>query len=280
MTRPPPRSGLLRDAIRRLSEAGVADPARDARLALRWAAGLDGVALSAALDEPAGSREAARFDRAIARRVAREPLSHITGTRAFWRHEFGVGPEVLDPRPETEVLVGEAVRRGPFRRVLDLGTGSGCLLVTLLAEWPGATGLGTDISGQALARARSNADMLGVGDRAAFALADWTTGIQGRFDLVVSNPPYVSEAEMAGLDPEVRDHEPRFALTPGGDGLDAYRRIAGGVSGLMAPGALLIVEIGPTQSGAVAAIMAGVGLRVTAIVSDWDSRPRVVIAQK
>ncbi len=264
----------------RLARAGVPDPARDARLALRWAAGLDGAALGAALDAPAGADEAARFAGAIARRAAREPLSHVTGSRVFWGREFGVGPEVLDPRPETEVLVGEALHGGPVARVLDLGTGSGCLLVTLLAEWPGATGLGTDISPGALARARSNADLLGVGDRAAFALADWTEGIQGSFDLIVSNPPYVAEAEMAGLDPEVREHEPRIALTPGGDGLDAYRSIATGIRGLMAPGARLMVEIGPTQSHAVAAILAAGGLRVTAIIPDLDQRTRVVVARE
>ena len=276
----PIRAALLREAVVRLAAAGIPDPARDARLALRWAAGLDGAALTAALDAPAGAEEAARFAQAISRRAAREPLSHVTGRREFWGREFGVGPEVLDPRPETEVLVGEALHRGPFARVLDLGTGSGCLLVTLLAEWSAATGLGTDISHAALVRAQSNADMLGVGGRASFALADWTDGIQGSFDLIVSNPPYVAEAEIAGLDAEVREHEPRIALTPGGDGLEAYRRIAVGVRRLLAPGGRLMVEIGPTQSHAVAAILAGGGLRVMGVIPDLDQRARVVIAQE
>lgn len=278
--RAPIRAALLREAVERLAGAGVPDPARDARLALRWAAGLDGAGLTAALDKPAGAEEAARFAQAVSRRAGREPLSHVTGRREFWGREFGVGPEVLDPRPETEVLVGEALHRGPFARVLDLGTGSGCLLVTLLAEWSGTTGLGTDISPAALVRAQSNADMVGVGRRAAFALADWTDGIQGSFDLIVSNPPYVAEAEIAGLEPEVREHEPRIALTPGGDGLEAYRRIAVGVRRLLAPGGRLMVEIGPAQSHAVAAILAGGGLRVMAVIPDLDQRPRVVIAQQ
>lgn len=273
------RAELLRRATARLGAAGIADPAREARLALRWAAGLDGAALSAALDEPARAGEAARFEQAIARRAGREPLSHVTGSRTFWGREFGVGPEVLDPRPETEVLVAEALHRGPVERILDLGTGSGCILLTLLAEWPGASGLGTDISPPALARAQANADMLGVGARASFALADWTDGISGSFGLVVSNPPYVAEAEIAELEPEVRAHEPRIALTPGGDGLGAYRRIAAGVRRLMAPGARLMVEIGPTQSHEVAAILAGAGLRVIQLVPDLDQRPRVLIAE-
>jgi release factor glutamine methyltransferase len=272
------RELLLKNAIERLARAGVPEPARDARLALRWAAGLDGAALAAALDSPAEWEEAARFDAAIARRAAREPMSHITGTRAFWGRDFGVGPEVLDPRPETEVLVAEALHRGPVGRVLDLGTGSGCILLTLLAEWPGASGLGTDISPQALARARRNADMLGVGKRAEFAIADWMDGVGSRFDLIVSNPPYIAEAEIADLEPEVRGHEPRIALTLGGDGLGAYRRIAAGVLRLMAPRARLMVEIGPTQSHEVAAILAGAGLRVTHVIPDFDQRPRVMIA--
>ena len=273
------RARLLSEAVGRLAQAGVPDPAREARLALRWAAGLDGAALGAAMDEAAAPEEAARFARAIERREGREPMSHITGTRLFWGRAFGVGAEVLDPRPETEVLVGEALHRGTVARVLDLGTGSGCLLVTLLAEWPRATGLGTDISPAALARARRNADMLGVGGRAEFAIADWTEGIEGRFDLIVSNPPYVAEAEMAGLEPEVRGYEPRIALTPGGDGLGAYRRISAGVLGLMEPGARLMVEIGPTQSNEVAAILAAAGLRVTHVIPDLDQRPRVIIAE-
>jgi release factor glutamine methyltransferase len=275
----PLRAGLLRAGTGRLAAAGVPDPAREARLLLRWAAGLSGAALARAQDEPAGNDEARRFARAIRRRAGREPLSHITGERAFWGRAFSVGPEVLDPRPETETLVAEALHRGPVPRVLDLGTGSGCLLVTLLAEWPDAAGLGTDISPAALAIARRNAERHGVAARATFVEADWTEGLGGRFDLVVSNPPYIAEAELAALEPEVREHEPRIALTPGGDGLGAYRRIAAGVRGLMAPGALLAVEIGPTQSLAVAALMAEAGLSVTAIIPDLDQRPRLVLAR-
>lgn len=278
MTRRNSRGNLLREAADRLARAGVPEPAREARLALRWASGLDGARLGAALDQTATEDEAARFATAIGRRAAREPLSHITGRREFWGRAFSVGPDVLDPRPETETLIAEALRHGPAASVLDLGTGSGCLLVTLLAEWPQARGVGTDISPAALARARANADMNGVQDRAGFVLSDWTEGVSGSFDLIVSNPPYIAGDEIAELEPEVREREPRIALTPGGDGLGAYRRIAAGVPRVMTAGARLMVEIGPTQTDAVSAILAGVGLSVAGVVPDLDGRPRVVVA--
>jgi release factor glutamine methyltransferase len=280
VTRPTPlRAELLRAGAETLAAAGIGDAAREVRLALRWAAGLTGAELGATLDRPAAEDEARRFAEAVRRRAAREPLSHITGEREFWGRAFAAGPEVLDPRPETETLVAEALHRGPVPQVLDLGTGSGCLLVTLLAEWPDAVGTGTDISLAALANARSNAERNGVAERAAFVQADWTGGVEGRFDLVVSNPPYIAEAEIGALDPEVRDHEPRIALTPGGDGLGAYRQIAAGVGRLMSPGALLMLEIGPTQAMPVAAILAGAGMSVTAIIPDLDQRPRLVLAR-
>ena len=275
----PLRSALLADAVRRLSAAGVPDAARDARLALRWASGLDGAALAAALAEPAGAEERSRFAEAVQRRSARVPLSHITGRREFWGRSFSVGPDVLDPRPETETLIAEALVRGPFRRVLDLGTGSGCILLTLLAEWPQAQGLGTDISPAALARARSNSDMIGVTDRARLLEADWTSGVAGGFDLVVSNPPYVAESEMAMLEPEVRGNEPRVALTPGGDGLGAYKAIAGEIGNVLAPRGVLMVEIGATQSDAVSNIFSDAALQVVSIAMDLDGHPRVIVAQ-
>lgn len=274
------RADLLHEAVRDLADAGLADPAREARIALRWAGGFRPEELISALNLPPDEEEAARFRQAIDRRMVHEPMSHITGMRSFWGREFGVGPEVLDPRPETEILITEALRQGPFARILDLGTGSGCLLITLLAEWSSATGLGTDISRPALARAASNAEKLGVSPRAAFLAANWTEGLEGSFDLVVSNPPYIAEAEIAGLAHEVREHEPRIALTPGGDGLDAYRRIAGGVARLMAPGARLMMEIGPTQAEAVSAILEKAGFHVSDIIRDFDGRQRVICAER
>ncbi|MEO1493730.1 MAG: peptide chain release factor N(5)-glutamine methyltransferase [Pseudomonadota bacterium] len=273
----PTRAALLRQATEALAAADVPDPARDARLLLRWASGLEAAALSADLETPPNDLEAHRFAKAIGRRAARTPVSHITGTRAFWGRDFRVTPEVLDPRPETETLIAEALHRGPFRHVLDLGTGSGCILLTLLAEWPEATGLGTDTSDAALAVATSNADTLGI-DRVTFANHDWWDGIDGAFDLIVSNPPYIAADEIPALSPEVREHEPRAALTPGGDGLAAYRAIATGAVSHLAPGGLLMVEIGPTQYYDVSAILAGARLLVHAEIPDLDQRSRVIVA--
>jgi release factor glutamine methyltransferase len=204
-------------------------------------------------------------------------VAQLLGYRDFWKHRFIVTPDVLDPRPDTEALVAEALRR-PFARVLDLGTGTGAILLSLLAERPAATGLGTDLSEAALTVARRNAAALRLADRADFAPADWFAGVAGQFDLIVSNPPYIAAAEMAGLAPEVRDWEPHLALTPGGDGLDAYRAIARGAGAHLAPGGRLVVEIGAAQGAAVAAIMAGAGLGPVRVLPDLDGRDRVVTA--
>jgi len=260
----------------RLTGAGVPEPERDARLLYRWAANMDGVALSAALGEPATAREIGRFEGAIEARESRAPVSQITGAREFWGRRFRVSPAVLDPRPETETLVAAALEGPPVRRVLDLGTGSGCILLTLLAEWPEARGVGVDISAAALAVAARNARDLGVADRAELVTGDWCGRLDGQFGLIVSNPPYIAADEIAGLAPEVRNHEPLAALSPGGDGLDAYRRIAAGVRPLLAPGGRLLMEIGPHQAAPVGRILADSGLAVTAVLPDLDGRDRVV----
>ena len=275
----PTRAELIRTATGTLAAAGVDEPARDARLLLRWASGLEASALAADLAAIPGSAELDGFRMAVDRRAAREPLSHITGRRSFWGRDFFVTSDVLDPRPESETLIAEALHRGPYERILDLGTGSGCLLVTLLAEWPEAHGTGTDISQAALAVAGQNAAAHGVAGRAEFRHGDWLEGIDGTFDLVVANPPYIAEAEMADLAPEVRDYEPHRALTPGGDGLDAYRAIARGIRAVLRPRGRLMLEIGPTQSQSVAVILAAEGLNVIGLIPDLDQRPRVVTAQ-
>lgn len=274
---PSSRAALLRAATETLAATGIDDPARDARLLLRWASGLDAAVFSAELGERPDDLEAQRFRKAVERRAARHPVSHITGVRTFWGRDFRVTPDVLDPRPETETLIAEALHRGPFSRVLDLGTGSGCILLTLLAEWPEATGLGTDLSEAALRIARDNAVALKT-DRVRLARHDWWDGLDESFDLIVSNPPYIAAAEIPDLAPEVRDHEPRAALTPGGDGLGAYRSIAAGATRHLSPGGLIMVEIGPTQYHEVAAILASAGLIVHAEIPDLDQRPRVIVA--
>ena len=265
----------LAQAIQRLDAAGIADAPRDARLLLAHALGIAPDRLTLVLRDPAGAEQAA-FGEAIARRAAREPVSHITGRRLFWGRAFHVTADVLDPRPETETLIAEALG-APFTRLLDLGTGSGAILLTLLAERPAARGLGCDLSPAALAVAEGNAATLGLSGRAEFRQGDWFGPVEGRFDLIVSNPPYIAEAEMAGLAPEVL-REPRMALTPGGDGLDAYRAIARGAGAHLTPGGRLMVEIGPTQGAAVAGLMAAAGLQGIALHPDFDGRDRVVSA--
>lgn len=268
----------LRAAVARLAASGIDGAARDARLLLAEALGLSPDRLSLHLAEGLPPDAAARFEGFVAAREARRPVAQILGRRLFWGRPFRVTPDTLDPRPETETLVAAALE-APFARVLDLGTGTGCILLTLLSERPGALGVGTDLSDAALAVARTNAEALGLADRAAFRRADWFSGVEGRFDLILSNPPYIAEDEMAGLAPEVRDWEPRAALTPGGDGLDAYRALCAGAAAHLQPGGRVLLEIGPSQGGAVAALAVAGGLQDIRVLPDLDGRDRVVAAR-
>lgn len=268
----------LRDATARLRAAGVEGPERDARRLLAHALGVSPDHLAGRLTDPMPEAAWAAFTALVARRAAREPVSHLTGQRAFWGRTFRVTPDVLDPRPETETLVALALAE-PFARVLDLGTGSGCILVTLLSERPAARGVGTDISPAALLIAGENAARLGVADRLVLTPSDWFSDIGGRYDLIVANPPYIAAEEMAELAPEVL-REPRAALTDEADGLSAYRAIAGGAAGFLMPGGRLLVEIGPAQGGAVSRLFADAGLEDVAVHPDLDARDRVVSARR
>ncbi len=268
----------LRDATARLQAAGIDGAARDARRLLAHALGVAPDVLAGRMTDPMPEAAEAAFAALVARRAAREPVSHLTGARAFWGRDFRVTRDVLDPRPETETLVALALA-DPFARVLDLGTGSGCILVTLLAERPGAQGVGTDISPQALLIAGENAARHGVADRLVLTPSDWFGDIGGRYDLIVSNPPYIAAEEIAGLAPEVRDHEPRGALTDGADGLTAYRAIAEGAGRFLAPGGRLLVEIGPAQGPAVSRLFGEAGLERVTVHPDLDGRDRVVAAR-
>ena len=266
----------LRAALPRLVAAGVPDAPRDARALLAHTAGIAPDRLTLHLADPLAPDALARFDAAVTRRANREPVSHITGQRLFWGRSFRVTPDTLDPRPETELLVQTALS-APFQTVLDLGTGTGCILLSLLADRPGATGTGTDIHAPTLAVAQENANALGLSPRARFLVSDWFANVRDRFDLIVSNPPYIAAAEMAALSPEVL-HEPRRALTPGGDGLAPYRIISEAARSHLAPNGRLLVEIGPTQGPAVAALFAAAGLAEIRILQDLDGRDRVVAA--
>ncbi|MEM8732329.1 MAG: peptide chain release factor N(5)-glutamine methyltransferase [Pseudomonadota bacterium] len=264
-------------ATARLRAAGVADPARDARVLLAHAARIEAARVTLIAPEDLEPDIAERYDRLIALRSVRVPVSHLLGERAFYGRGFKISRDVLDPRPETEMLI-EAALAEPFDRVLDLGTGSGCILVTLLAEVPQARGMGVDLSEAACLQASANAVMHGVQDRARILVSDWFSRVDERFDLIVANPPYIAAADMSGLEPEVRDHEPDLALTDGGDGLSAYRRICGGAAGFLEVGGRIIFEIGPTQGEGVAEICANAGFAAVEILPDLDGRDRVVRA--
>lgn len=271
-------SRLLAEAVRALRAAGIDTPERDARRLLAHAAGIPPDRVTLLLTEDMDADRADAFRALVARRATREPVSQILGRRDFFGLSFRVTRDTLDPRPETELLVEAALAR-PFEHILDLGTGTGCILLSCLFNRPAARGLGVDIAAAALDVARENAAALGLSDRVEFVQSDWFAKVQGRFDLIVSNPPYIAQDEMAGLSPEVRDWEPHLALSPGGDGLGAYRAIAAGVGRFLVPGGRVLVEIGPTQARDVCAILADAGLYGIDVLRDLDGRDRVVCAQ-
>lgn len=275
-------NALIARAAARLREAGVAEPARDARrlLAYAWGTQADRLVLILPEDVPPGVAD--RFDNLIDQRARRVPVSHLTGERAFYGHVFEVGPDVLDPRPETEMLVAAALEV-PFGRVLDLGTGSGAILTSLMAaRGAGAYGVGTDLSPAALAVAGRNAARLDVADRCVFHAGSWFGALPRgtvAFDLIVSNPPYIAADEMPGLAPEVRDFEPRMALTDEADGLSCYRQIVAEAPGHLIAGGWLMVEIGPTQGQRVAGLFADAGFADVTVRPDLDGRNRIVCGQ-
>lgn len=258
----------LQAARRQLEAAGSPSAARDASALMDIVQG-DAPPWTELSDD-----QVAHLQRLIARRARREPISHISGKRAFWMHEFEVTPDVLDPRPDTETLL-EAALKHRFDTVLDLGTGSGCILLSLLHERPAALGIGTDLSEAALAVAKRNADRVGVADRVSWAVSDWFSSVTGTYDLIVSNPPYIALDEMAGLAPEL-DYEPRMALTDEQDGLTAYRAITQDAMRHLNPQGRLLVEIGPTQAAAVSDLFARAGLVDLHVHQDLDGRDRVV----
>ncbi len=276
MTTPPP---TVAEALRRLMAEDIADiPARDVRLLLAHAMGVDQGRLTIMARDPLAHGVFDRAQQLCHQRSLGTPVSHLRGYRDFYGRRFTVNDKVLDPRPETEALIALALRQ-PFASVLDLGTGSGCILITLLAECPAATGLATDLSPEALAVAKANARALQVLPRARFLVSDWLMGVSGSFDLIVSNPPYIALSEMPGLSADVLQ-EPRMALTDEADGLSAYRLIARDAPAHLTPGGWLMVEIGPTQGAAVSALFQAAGLDQVCVERDLDGRDRVVLGQK
>jgi release factor glutamine methyltransferase len=269
----------LARGVQRLKAAGLPNAPQDARRLMAHVLGLEPGRLTLVLPEEMSEVALRGFEEAIAARLSGQPISQITGSRLFWGRSFRVGPEVLDPRPETEILVSAALEE-PFGRVLDLGTGSGCILLSLVAERGQAEGLGVDLSPAALELAAGNARDLGLTGRARFALSDWFAAVEGRFDLIVSNPPYIPTSEYEALDPGVRDWEPAMALTPGADGIACYRAIARAAPGHLLPGGRLLVEIGPAQGADVAALFEAAGLKAVEVRQDFDRRDRLVAARK
>ncbi len=269
---------------RRLDAAGVEGPMRDARLLAAHALGVDRIALHVDRDRRLSSCEQEALHRLGRRRAAGEPVSRIVGRREFWSLAFELSPATLDPRPDSETLVQAALDRMPDRdrplSILDLGTGSGCLLIALLSERPRAWGVGVDVSRDAAAVARRNANRLGVADRAAFLAGDWGQALAGGFDLVVANPPYVAAPEFGVLAPEVARFDPRLALVAGEDGLEAYRALAPFVAGLLTAGGLAVLEVGAGQAPAVVSILADAGLAGMESIDDLAGVQRCVCGRK
>ena len=265
-------------AAARLRAAGVPDPARDARVLLAHAARIDAARVTLIAPEDLAPEIEERFDQLISLRSIRVPVSHLVGERAFYGRRFKVSRDVLDPRPETETLI-EGALAVPFETVLDLGTGSGCILVTLLAETPCARGLGVDVSEAACLQASANAVLHRVEARADIRQSDWFADVDETFDLIASNPPYLAGYEMDEVAPELREHEPRVALTDEGDGLSAYRVIASQAAQYLNPNGRVMVEIGWQQGASVRAIFEKNGWSGIVVMPDLGGRDRVIHAQ-
>ncbi len=269
-TMPPESDGRTADAAiawatAELSNAGVEGPARDARILVSAATGMDRVQLLARPDVILSGPQIERVHDFVRRRRRREPVSRILGHRAFYGREFAISPSTLDPRPDSETLIDAALEllaedganRDARLRIVDIGTGSGCLLVTLLAELPHAAGLGTDIDPEALLLAKGNASAHGVTERAEWSVSRSLEGLDGPFDLLIANPPYIPTGDIASLEPEVRDHDPRSALDGGCDGLDVYREIAAGLLRVV-PEGWAIFEVGAGQADLVKTLLTDV----------------------
>jgi release factor glutamine methyltransferase len=286
---PDPLAGASIDAARRwlahrFRAHGLETPALDARILVGHALGLDHTALAAQANRVLTPEEADAIGELSARRLAGEPVARIRGEKEFWGLPFKVNSETLLPRPETETVVEAALaalnrdhRKSRALRVVDLGTGSGALLLALVCELPRACGIGTDISVAALQCARDNAVALGLSARASFVACDYGTALGAPADLLVSNPPYVARADIAGLQAEVRDFDPRRALDGGPDGLDGYRTIASDARRLLAPEGILVVELGQGQLGAVTAIFSAAGLEPAAPRHDLYGIARAIV---
>lgn len=266
-------------------KAGIDSPDADARLLIAEALDIGRTELMVEGERAITPEQLQAIDALAARRLKREPVARILGRKEFWSLSLNISGAVLVPRPETETVIEAALDfavRGGLRveplRVLDIGTGSGALLLALLSELPNARGTATDISAAALEVARGNAERLGLAARCTFIECDIAAGVTGPFDLIVSNPPYIAHDDIATLEPEVRDYDPSLALDGGNDGLDAYRAIAHDARRLLASGGRLIVELGAGQESAVRALFADIGMTVGSTRNDLAGIPRALSA--
>lgn len=274
----------LNAAQARLKSAGVDTPRLDAILLLAEATGWSEDLIRSRPETPVPADRAATFEAMLQRRLRREPVSKILGRREFWSLEFRTSRDVLDPRADSETLVSAVLAAIPDRnvalRIVDFGTGSGCLLLSLLRELPSATGVGIDVSPPALAVARENADRFALSSRCLFRLGSWGKGIEGTFDILISNPPYIESGVVPGLEPEVADYDPLLALDGGVDGLDAYRALIPDMARLASKGAFAALEVGMGQDVAVSRLLGESGFGEIAVMPDLSGIGRVVTGRK
>ena len=274
---------ILRDLLalgqQKLKQADIDTAGRDARLLAAAAMDINTAQVTLKALDHVSKQQQDHFESMIEQRRSFKPVSRILGKRQFWNRWFEISPDVLDPRGDSEVLVNLALQQ-KADRILDLGTGSGILALTLLSEWPNASAVGADICEKALLIAQRNAAQLEVSDRFQAQKSDWFEAIGGQFDLIVSNPPYIGEDEIPHLDPDVRLYDPMIALSPGRDALQAYQNIARDAIGYLKPDGRLLVEIGFRQGEAVRELFASNGLKEIKIIQDLNGRDRVVRAIK
>ncbi len=273
--------GFLTALTARFSQAGIDTPRLDARVLVGHVLGIDPSLLFARTDMAIDDAQYVAIEKFAKRRLAHEPVTRIIGQREFWSMNFDVTPDVLDPRADTETLVSAILEQkqlftGPVR-VLDLGTGTGCILLAILSAWPEATGVGIDLSAKAVEVATKNAERLGFAHRAAFHVGNWCEGITDTFDIVVSNPPYISVSELAELQPEVKNFDPRMALEGGADGLDAYRSILANAGRVLKAGGKLGLEFGFGQEKAVTRLAQENGFEIAAEYRDLARIVRCVV---